>query len=90
MTLYEISLPEPKTNESDGRTKSLKELISAMEQLYSGLLSVETAVDGEPIITRLNSPSPKTAPSSNFMPPFRTENEIFLKNNFLPYSRTRI
>jgi hypothetical protein len=48
MTLYEISLPEPKTNESDSRTKTLKELISAMEQLYAGLLSIETAIAGEP------------------------------------------
>ena len=37
-----------KRTNGDSRTKSLKELISAMEQLYSGLLSVETAVVGEP------------------------------------------
>ncbi len=47
MTLYEISLPEPKSDQN-ARAKTLKELISAMEQLYSGLLSIETAASGEP------------------------------------------
>lgn len=47
MTLYEIALPEPKQEEG-GREKPLKELISAMEQFYSGLLSVEDGLRGEP------------------------------------------
>lgn len=37
-TLYEVSLPEAK---KDDQEKSLKEMISSMEQFYSGMLSVE-------------------------------------------------
>lgn len=48
MTLYEVALPEPKSEEPNARHKSLKELISAMEQFYAGLLSVEHASAGEP------------------------------------------
>jgi hypothetical protein len=48
MTLYEITLPEPKAEAAGGREKTLKELVSAMEQFYSGLLSVENAAKGEP------------------------------------------
>ncbi len=47
LTLYEIALPESyNTEENKGR--ALKELISAMEQFYSGMLSVEEAYHGEP------------------------------------------
>lgn len=46
MTLYEIALPEAK--DTQGQTKALKELISAMEQFYSGMLAVESAYAGEP------------------------------------------
>lgn len=48
MTLYEISLPEAEGNTQEGRTKSLKELISSMEQFYAGMLGVEHAGRGEP------------------------------------------
>ena len=48
MTLYEIALPGPKAPEANAREKALKELVSGMEQFYSGLLSVEDAVEGEP------------------------------------------
>lgn len=48
MTLYEVALPEPKDEQQAGREKTLKELISAMEQFYAGLLSVEDAAPGEP------------------------------------------
>ncbi len=37
-TLYEVSLPETKKEDQE---KNLKELISSMEQFYSGMLSVE-------------------------------------------------
>ncbi|MGH7175722.1 MAG: type IV secretory system conjugative DNA transfer family protein [Minisyncoccia bacterium] len=47
MTLYEVMLPEKK-EQNQGREKPLKELISAMEQLYAGLLSVGKAAPGEP------------------------------------------
>jgi hypothetical protein len=38
MTLFEITLPE-KTD--DGKERSLKEVISSMEQFYSGMMSVD-------------------------------------------------
>lgn len=47
MTLYEVSLPDVR-EEPQGREKTLKELISAMEQFYAGLLSVEQAAKAEP------------------------------------------
>jgi len=37
--LYEVSLPE---KSEEGKTKSLKEIISSMEQFYSGMLSVSS------------------------------------------------
>ncbi|MES2225213.1 MAG: DUF87 domain-containing protein [Patescibacteria group bacterium] len=46
MTLYEIALPEVSAGE--GQAKPLKELISAMEQFYSGMLAVEKAYANEP------------------------------------------
>jgi hypothetical protein len=48
LTLYEIALPEAVTDDNEGRTKALKELISSMEQFYSGMLSVQDAYAGEP------------------------------------------
>lgn len=39
MTLFEISLPNAEDNEKE-KSKNLKELISKMEQFYSGMLSV--------------------------------------------------
>jgi hypothetical protein len=38
MTLYEVTLPE-KTD--DGKERALKEVLSSMEQFYSGMMSVE-------------------------------------------------
>jgi hypothetical protein len=43
-TLFEVSLPEAKKEEQE---RNLKELISGMEQFYSGMLSVADANDGE-------------------------------------------
>lgn len=48
MTLYEIALPESAHEQQNDRPKVLKELISAMEQFYAGMLSVEDAYAGEP------------------------------------------
>lgn len=47
MTLYEVILPEP-GKDSDAREKTLKELISSMEQFYAGMLSVGDASVNEP------------------------------------------
>lgn len=47
MTLYEISLPEHK-GEEGGAHKPLRELVSSMEQFYSGMLAIESVRAGEP------------------------------------------
>ncbi len=66
MTLYEIALPEPKSAEQGGRTKTLKELISGMEQFYAGLLSVEDAASGEPHYYALELAVPANSPELQF------------------------
>jgi TraM recognition site of TraD and TraG len=48
VTLYEIALPETDRNSDQSRAKTLKELISSMEQFYAGMLSVQDAYAGEP------------------------------------------
>jgi len=66
MTLYEIALPGPKGDEPNARQKSLKELISAMEQFYAGLLSVEDAEPGEPHYYALELAVPANSPELQF------------------------
>ena len=66
MTLYEIALPEPKGAEPNGRAKTLKELISGMEQFYAGLLSVEDATLGEPHYYALELAVPANSPELQF------------------------
>lgn len=45
MTLYEVVLPEDNSGSSQEKTKSLKEIISNMEQFLAGMLSVVTKDD---------------------------------------------
>ncbi|MHB1163106.1 MAG: type IV secretory system conjugative DNA transfer family protein [Minisyncoccota bacterium] len=66
MTLYEIALPGPKSEEHSSRTKALKELVSGMEQFYSGLLSVESASPGEPGYYALELAVPADSPELQF------------------------
>jgi hypothetical protein len=66
MTLYEIALPGPKSAEPNSRTKTLKELISGMEQFYAGLLSVEDAASGEPHYFALELAVPADSPELQF------------------------
>jgi hypothetical protein len=66
MTLYEIALPGPKSVEPNARQKTLKELISAMEQFYSGLLSVGEATSGEPQYYALELAVPSNSPELQF------------------------
>jgi hypothetical protein len=47
MTMYEIALPEMAGTDQE-KAKPLKELLSAMEQFYSGMFSLEHAHAGEP------------------------------------------
>ncbi|MCX6790173.1 MAG: hypothetical protein NTV60_01450 [Candidatus Kaiserbacteria bacterium] len=65
MTLYEIALPGPK-NDEQSRSKTLKELISGMEQFYAGLLSVGDAVLGEPNYFALELAVPADSPELQF------------------------
>ncbi|MGE5541209.1 MAG: type IV secretory system conjugative DNA transfer family protein [Bacillota bacterium] len=63
MSLYEIALPESKEEEANNRVKPLKELISAMEQFYAGMLGVEHGDKNEPtyftleLAVRVNAPT---------------------------------
>jgi len=66
MTLYEIALPGPVSEEPQSRTKTLKELISGMEQFYSGLLSVGEALPGEPNYFALELAVPADSPELQF------------------------
>lgn len=66
MTLYEIALPGPKNAEPNARTKTLKELISGMEQFYAGLLSVEDATSNEPQYFALELAVPADSPELQF------------------------
>jgi TraM recognition site of TraD and TraG len=66
MTLYEIALPELASNEQD-KSRPLKELISAMEQFYSGMLSTGKASSiDEPQYFSLELAIPVDAPHLMF------------------------
>ncbi len=66
MTLYEIALPAPKVQEQGARQKTLKELISGMEQFYAGLLSVGDAQGDEPPYFALELAVPANSPELQF------------------------
>ncbi|MFA6502805.1 MAG: hypothetical protein WCT45_00935 [Candidatus Paceibacterota bacterium] len=66
MALYEIALPAPKGGEPQAREKSLKELVSGMEQFYAGLLSVGSATSGEPNYFVLELAVPADSPELQF------------------------
>lgn len=42
-TLYEVSLPDIRNDKKDGSQRPLKELLSAMEQFYAGMMSIADA-----------------------------------------------
>ncbi len=65
MTLYEIALPEPE-GEDGNRTKTLKELISGMEQFYAGMLSLEHAGKKETDYFTLELAVPVNSPTLRF------------------------
>jgi predicted ribonuclease YlaK len=47
MTLYEVVLPEEAVGDSEKKNKTLKELISSMEQFLAGMLSVTSKDDSK-------------------------------------------
>lgn len=63
-TLYEIALPEG--SGQDDRARPLKELISAMEQFYAGMLSVADTGAGEPSYFSLELAVPVSSPRLMF------------------------
>jgi hypothetical protein len=67
MTMYEVALPEPEADpDQDERYKHLKEHLSAMEQLYAGLLGVEEAYHGEPPYFSMELAVPQDKPHLQF------------------------
>jgi len=67
MSLYEITLPEPGGEHADEeKNKQFKELVSAMEQFYAGMLSVEDAYADEPPYFTLELAVPSDAPHLKF------------------------
>ncbi len=66
MTLYEIALPDIRIQNPESRNKPLKELISGMEQLYSGLLSIGESEPGEPKCYALELAVPANSPELQF------------------------
>jgi len=59
MTLYEVALPEP-AGKRDERQKTLKELVSSMEQFYAGMLAVAGADSREPAYFSMELAVPST------------------------------
>lgn len=67
MTLFEITLPEPDSDpDQDERYKHFKELTSAMEQFYAGMLAVEEAYANEPPYFTMELAVPTDAPHLRF------------------------
>ncbi|MBU6321565.1 MAG: TraM recognition domain-containing protein [Patescibacteria group bacterium] len=66
MTLYEVALPEPGEEGEAKRERPFKELVSAMEQLYAGLLAVGAADAAEPGSFALELAVPADAPELKF------------------------
>jgi hypothetical protein len=63
MTMYEISLPEPNADpDKDERYKHFRELVSAMEQFYSGMYGVDKPFAGEPAYYTLELAVPTDDP----------------------------
>jgi len=65
MTLYEISLPEHKGEEGNAH-RPLRELVSSMEQFYSGMLALESVRSGEPAYLSLELAIPVNGESLRF------------------------
>lgn len=67
MTLYEIALPEPEAEgDKDERYKHFRELVSSMEQFYSGMTGVERPFAGEPRYYTLELAVPTDSPQLRF------------------------
>lgn len=65
MTLYEVALPEPAAGKQDGE-KTLKELVSSMEQFYAGMLSVGEGLASEPSYFSMELAVPAARPDLLF------------------------
>ena len=91
MTLYEVALPEMQGTDEGGRTKTLKELVSAMEQFYSGMLSLERATTGEPPYFSMELAVPVDAPHLMFYVAVpNTRRDLFEKQLLAIFPNARI
>lgn len=67
MTLYEIALPEPDADpDQDERYKYFREMVSSMEQLYTGLMGIEEPFSGEPPYFSMELAVPTNQPHLRF------------------------
>lgn len=67
MTLYEIALPELESDaQKEERGRSLKELVSSMEQFYAGMMATEHAYAGEPPYFTMELAVPTNSPHLRF------------------------
>lgn len=67
MTLYEVALPEPEADpDQDERYKHFKELVSAMELFYNGMMAIEEAYANEPAYMTLELAVPVDKPQLRF------------------------
>lgn len=82
MTMYEISLPEPNADpDKDERYKHFRELVSAMEQFYSGMYGVERPFAGEPPYYTLELAVPTDDPHLRFYAAVpHSRRDLFEKN----------
>lgn len=67
MTLYEVALPELSSDsDKEDRGRTLKELVSSMEQFYAGMLATEHAYTGEPPYFTMELAVPTNEPHLRF------------------------
>lgn len=67
MTLYEVALPELESDaQKEERGRSLKELVSSMEQFYAGMMAVEHAYAGEAPYFTMELAVPTDSPHLRF------------------------
>ncbi len=82
MTMYEVSLPEPNADpDKDERYKHFRELVSAMEQFYSGMYGVDKPFAGEPAYYTLELAVPTDDPHLRFYASVpNSRRDLFEKN----------
>ncbi len=80
MTLYEVTLAK---NKKDGSERSGKEIISSMEQLYAGLLSISTDNNEETNYMALEIANPEGVEETNAFVSVPTSKEALFEKQLL-------